>query len=330
MALSRSNTGTEAWIAAPSRSHVRAFTLIELLVVISIIALLIGLLLPALSRARRSARVTKCLGNLKNISAGCENYSSLYGGVIATGVPPEIVTTESGKRMGTVPDFFATWRRLFNWNTSSTFHYGLYNRYWFAPMAQYVAQQEAAKAVWDEVFFCPDDNFYRERAYEMRSQANPNMIHRIAYLMSDTAFWDPTMFTPTNLPLILEEDQLYNDGEGRPATEGPADRNTPGRRYINSSEVKFPDKKVYVWEVNAFHDNPSLGYNTRGLKANVLFYDGHGANKTASSTEKMVDDLFIPLKCQMGWTDDAPDPQDPLYWYYSTTLNGVRGRDFID
>jgi prepilin-type processing-associated H-X9-DG protein len=57
-----------------------AFTLVELLVVVGISTVLIGLLLPAISRARDSSATAVCLSNLRQMSVAATQYATLFGG----------------------------------------------------------------------------------------------------------------------------------------------------------------------------------------------------------------------------------------------------------
>jgi prepilin-type N-terminal cleavage/methylation domain-containing protein/prepilin-type processing-associated H-X9-DG protein len=60
------------------RAGRKSFTLIELLVVIAVIAILAAMLLPALARAKETARRTACLNNLKQISTFFQLYTDTY------------------------------------------------------------------------------------------------------------------------------------------------------------------------------------------------------------------------------------------------------------
>ena len=84
----------------------KGFALAELMILIEVIILLLVMLLPALSRARESARRAACINHLKQIMLGIKTYTPDYDDSYPTSATPVVEEIRRPGRIGTWRDEF--------------------------------------------------------------------------------------------------------------------------------------------------------------------------------------------------------------------------------
>jgi len=182
------------------RGSRRGFTLVELLVVIGIIAIMIGILLPTLARARESARQIKCMSNMRQLSTAVvmfagEHKSWMPGragsGFTRYGASGQPVGGGTDPR--NVADWIA-WQRVTDLATGGPGN-GSDQNISYSALAPYLGSKprehdtannsQAANTMFqnlDDVFRCPSDNLLnRPKAY----QGTGTKAYRYSYSISD-------------------------------------------------------------------------------------------------------------------------------------------------
>jgi len=277
------------------------FTLIELLVVISIIALLVGILLPALGAARRSAQVLKCSSRMKQIMVAMTSYTIDNNGFFPAG---EWLGTQNDDLTISYDDLLAGYDGRSQLTRDQ--------------MLQPYAYVGDAKAAGSDFYRCPLDNV---EAFENQTP-NATQFFRRTYSISKGS--NPTVTTTaaqneyrrapgiSNYNAIQGLNPLGNPIRGQwsakdaEVTRGSStialaefafDINTMGIAIysnISGGDQAWSGYAQHEYNVIGHHDGKGLPdtYSERlGNKTNYGFVDGHVEGLTLRDTLTGLDNL---------------------------------------
>jgi len=125
----------------------RGFTLIELMVVVTVVVILLGILVPAVSFAKRAARMAVCLSNQRQLGVACRAYAIDYRGLFPTRPGP---SNSAGPT-------YAPWApQVLYWPTGDADMRGLWTGY-VTGYGQPVPNNPGLKSS-APVFYCPANN----------------------------------------------------------------------------------------------------------------------------------------------------------------------------
>ena len=241
---------------SPSR-QARGFTLIELLVVIAIIAILAGMLLPALSKAKAKAHNINCMSILKQLTLSWIMYADDNGGAL---VKNWVSSSEAwiGGDVSSMPNAtnvnFIMNGKLYPYNSSRDIYR--------CPVDIQVPDSLRAAIKGQK----------RVRSYSMNGRMGGADASDARFGAADTSWvlgakypmfkktTDIVEPSPTQAFVFIEESYLTVD-DGYFAVRAPGDnlwQNSPTVRHGRSCELSFADGHAEIWRWNFLNKDQNL------------------------------------------------------------------------
>lgn len=225
--------GTRSWLVPKAGS--RGFTLVELLVTIAIIALLAGLLLPALATAKQAGFKASCVSNLRQVGIAIHSYASDSDGNIPYGpkAPPFTSPADFYPSTGTPTPILSL-------RSGAPAALGLL-------LKSYLSSQS-------KVLFCPGADQKIDTAAELAKVGVSQSIGSYYYRHGSSTF----LFDPPNAPppQHIRLDHFGNNRNGHPIRA----------LAIDSNFLTPEDLAVFNVKSRTHH---------KQRVANILFADGH-------------------------------------------------------